>query len=354
MAYTTIKKPSDYFNTVLYTGTGAEQSISSLDFSPDLTWIKNRDTIDWHRLLDSVRGATKELYSNSANTEDTQAQSLKSFDSNGFTLGTLAEVNTSGENYASWSWRGSDSSAVSNTDGSITSTVSANTTSGFSIVSYTGNGSGSATVGHGLGVIPSMVIIKARTAGSANGFWYVKHKSLSSNYNINLNTTSASSDVTSVSQGGIGDLDNANTFDFASGTSGITTVNASGTDFIAYCFAEKQGYSKFGSYTGNGNSDGTFIYTGFKPAFVIYKRTNSTGSWLMYDNKRDSYNVVNLGLAPDLSNAEDVTTNDEHDFLSNGIKMRNTGGGINASGGTYIYMAFADEPLVGDNPATAR
>jgi len=355
MAYTTIKKPSDYFNTVLYTGTGAEQSISSLDFSPDLTWIKNRDTIDWHRLLDSVRGATKELYSNSANTEDTQAQSLKSFDSNGFTLGTLAEVNTSGENYASWSWRGSDSSAVSNTDGSITSTVSANTTSGFSIVSYTGNGSGSATVGHGLGVIPSMVIIKARTAGSANGFWYVKHKSLSSNYNINLNTTSASSDVTSVSQGGIGDLDNANTFDFASGTSGITTVNASGTDFIAYCFAEKKGYSKFGSYTGNGNADGSFIYTGFKPAFIMVKDyTGGGNNWFIWDNKRDGYNILNRYLRPNLSDAEG--NYDAIDILSNGFKNRNTSGSANGSGTGYIYMAFAENPLVGTNniPATAR
>jgi hypothetical protein len=243
-------------------------------------------------------------------------------------------------------------SGSSNTQGDITSTVSANTTSGFSIVSYTGNGSGSATVGHGLGVIPSTVIIKARTSGSANGYWYVKHKSLTSNYNIYLNVTDAASNVTSFSQGGIGDLDNANTFDFASGTSGVNTVNASGTDFIAYCFAEKQGFSKFGSYTGNGSTDGTFVYTGFKPAFVMVKRTDTTGNWVMVDSKRDTFNVCDAVVSADISDAEyDV---DVEDFLSNGFKMRDAHTTRNASGGTYIYMAFAEEPLVGDNPATAR
>jgi len=199
-----------------------------------------------------------------------------------------------------------------------------------------------------------MVIIKARTAGSANGFWYVKHKSLSSNYNINLNTTSASSDVTSVSQGGIGDLDNVNTFDFASGTSGITTVNASGTDFIAYCFAEKQGYSKFGSYTGNGNADGTFVYTGFSPAFIMIKCTDLARVWRMWDNKRDAINPNTANLQAQASDAEYDDPAVSIDFLSSGFKVRSTDSSYNGSGNSYIYMAFAEAPLVGDNPATAR
>jgi hypothetical protein len=351
MAYTTIKKPSDYFNTNLYTGNNTETS-HTVGFQPDFTWLKVRNAAGSHYLFDSVRLATKYLQANSTGTEGTDANTLKSFDANGYTVGTSNSINTNGETMVGWNWL-ANGTGVANTDGSISSTVSANTTAGFSIVSYTGNGSGSATVGHGLGVIPSMVIIKARTAGSANGFWYVKHKSLSSNYNINLNSDSASSDVTSVSQGGIGDLDNVNTFDFASGTSGITTVNASGTDFIAYCFAEKQGYSKFGSYTGNGNADGSFIYTGFKPAVFIVKKTNGIANWEIRDNKRtNSFNTQDERLFPNLSNAG--SSSEGIDFISNGLKLRGTSSNWNDAGGTYSYMAFAEEPLVGDNPATAR
>ena len=353
MAYTNIKKSSDYFNTKLYTGNGGTQSITGVDFQPDLTWIKDRTVGFDHVLQDLVRGTTKIINSNQNYAEFTNADSITSFNSDGFTTGSYVATNQNTTPYVAWNWK-ANGAGVANTDGSISSTVSANTTSGFSIVTYTGNGSGSATVGHGLGVIPSMVIIKARTAGSANGFWYVKHKSLSSNYNINLNTTSASSDVTSVSQGGIGDLDNVNTFDFASGTSGITTVNASGTDFIAYCFAEKQGYSKFGSYTGNGNADGTFVYTGFSPAFIMIKCTDLARVWRMWDNKRDAINPNTANLQAQASDAEYDDPAVSIDFLSSGFKVRSTDSSYNGSGNSYIYMAFAEEPLVGDNPATAR
>ena len=345
MAYTTIKKPSDYFNTVLYTGTGAEQSISSLDFSPDLTWIKNRDTIDWHRLLDSVRGATKELYSNSANTEDTQAQSLKSFDSNGFTLGTLAEVNTSGENYASWSWRGSDSSAVSNTDGSITSTVSANTTSGFSIVKFNTSGqSGTMTCGHGLGAVPKMIIVKPYSVSDS---WYTYHVGTGNAQYIQLESSNASTS-------------NSNTWASTSPTSSVFSMStnfwgANTNDIIAYCFAEKKGFSKFGSYTGNGNADGNFVYLGFKPAWVLVKNSSLSGeNWVLLDNKRDIDNPTNLALFPNLSDAESGTY--PFDFVSNGFKIRDTSASYNRSGDVFIFMAFAENPLVGTNniPATAR
>jgi hypothetical protein len=344
-----INKPTDYFNTKLYTGTGAEQSISSLDFSPDLTWIKNRDTIDWHRLLDSVRGATKELYSNSANTEDTQAQSLKSFDSNGFTLGTLAEVNTSGENYASWNWRGSDSSAVSNTDGSITSTVSASTVSGFSIVSYTGDGSTSGTVGHGLGVAPSMVLIKNRDNANA---WAVYHKSIGATNYLELNTTSASTDldIFNDTEPTSSVFSFGNYADVGGGTGGNTKK------IIAYCFAEKKGFSKFGSFTGNGSTDGTFVYTGFSPSFILWKVYSNTGYyWHLMDNKRNTTNVAGKNLFPNLPDVEFDYSN-AIDFLSNGFKFRTGSSGINSSNIGHIYMAFASEPLVGSNnvPATAR
>jgi hypothetical protein len=345
MAYTTIKKASDYFNTKLYTGTGAEQSISSLDFSPDLTWIKNRDTTDWHRLLDSVRGATEELYSNDNNAEVTQAQSLKSFDSNGFTLGTLAEVNTSGENYASWNWRGSDSSAVSNTDGSITSTVSANTTSGFSIVSYTGTGA-NATVGHGLGVAPKMIIIKNRDS-AVN--WLVYHDSIPATNTLILNTTDASA-----SDAAYNNTDPTSSV-FSLGVTG--SGNGSGNNLIAYCFADVQGFSKFGSYTGNGqaSTSSPFIYTGFKPAFVIIKNTIDTHGWSITDNKRNGYNENSVFLYANTSDAD--ASYPMTSFYSNGFQPIEAGadkGATNQSGDTYIYMAFAEEPLVGDNPATAR
>jgi len=341
MAYTTIKKPSDYFNTKLFTGTGAEQSISSLDFSPDLTWIKNRDTTDWHRLLDSVRGATKELYSNDSSAETTEAQSLKSFDSNGFTLGTLAEVNTSGENYASWNWRGSDSSAVSNTDGSITSTVSANTTSGFSIVSFTGTGS-TATVGHGLGATPKMIIVKNR---SITETWRVYHNYLGGGQALALNGTQGTDTDASYWSN-----TNPTSSVFTVGTN--TGTNGSGNSMIAYCFADVKGFSKFGSYTGNGSADGAFVYTGFKPAMVIGKASSRADVWWMHDNKRDTINPMNRRIMPNLSSEESVEW--VIDYLSNGFKIRMTDAQANGSGETYIYMAFAEQPLVGDNPATAR
>ena len=284
MAYTNIDKGSDYFETVTYTGTGAEQSISSLNFSPDLTWIKNRDTTDSHQLVDSVRGATKNLFSNLTNAEATDAEGLKSFDTDGFTVGTRLGMNTSGESYVGWSWRGSDSSAVSNTDGSITSTVSANTTSGFSIVSYSGNSSAS-TVGHGLGSAPSVVLVKNRTNGTHQ--WTMFHKSLAVTNVLFLDTTGAT-----FNPGDNDFQDTAPTSSVFSITGADGRVNGTGHDFIAYCFAEKKGFSKFGSYTGNGNANGPFIYCGFKPAFVIVKQTNAAGeNWFICDNKRAGYNA---------------------------------------------------------------
>jgi len=343
MAYTTIKKPSDYFNTKLYTGNGSTQSITGVGFQPDFTWIKARSAIRDHNLYDNVRGATKWLDSQQTMAEDTFTNGLTSFDSDGFSVGNLIKSNNNSETYASWNWLASNTTA-SNTDGSITSTVSANTTSGFSIVSYTGTGA-NATVGHGLGSAPKMIIVKERD--NANN-WVVYHSSLGATKQLILNETDAEASFTVTWN----DTEPTSSV-FSVGTNLAT--NRSGGGLIAYCFAEVKGFSKFGTYTGNGNADGTFIYTGFKPAFVMVKRTDTTNAWLMHDIKRSTLNPMDNQLFANTSGTEDTTsTNNNFDFLSQGFKCRNTGGAYNASGGTYIYMAFAEEPLVGDNPATAR
>jgi hypothetical protein len=341
MAYTTIKKPSDYFNTKLYTGTGSSNAITGVGFQPDWIWFKCRSEAQSHFLFDAVRGSNKTIQSHTANAEATSTALLTSFDSDGFTVNTDDGVNGSSKTYAAWNWLADNTSGSSNTDGSITSTVSANTTSGFSIVSYTGTGS-NATIGHGLGVAPAMIIIKARTFVED---WIVYHQSTGNTVKLDLNTYNAT---------------NANVtyWNNTSPTSSVFSVgtndrlNRSGDNYIAYCFAEKKGYSKFGSYTGNGNADGTFVYTGFKPAFFMVKQTNEIRNWNLSDNKRTNFGVSDGNLHPNLSNAEN--TYEILDFVSNGVKIRNSGNDYNASGGTFIYMAFAEEPLVGDNPATAR
>jgi len=363
MAYTTIDKPSSYFNSVLYTGTGSARTITGVGFQPDWVWVKDRTSANYHYLYDVLRGNNLNLFSNdtSADVNVTTGQNgggVGSQASDGFTI-VAGNVNTNNVNtntnlYASWNWL-ANGAGVSNTAGTISSTVSANTTSGFSIVSYTGNGSSSATVGHGLGVTPALVIIKPRDALSANGHWYVKHKSLASNNNIFLNLTNATTDVSGQSAGGIGNLSSSSTFGFVNGTSNISSVNVSSGTYIAYCFAEVKGYSKFGSYVGNGSTDGTFIYTGFKPAFFLCKRSDAvSGVWFMFDNKRNTFNIVDKDLYPNTSDAE--ATADRMDFLSNGFKCRSTSASLNASGGTYIYMAFAENPFVSSKglPCTAR
>ena len=338
-----INKPTDYFNTVLYTGTGSAQDITGLDFQPDFNWIKRRNTTGSHRIQDAVRGTTNYLQSDKTDAEASGGD-VDAFLSNGFSLdGSATAYNASGSTYASWNWLASNTTA-SNTDGSITSTVSANTTSGFSIVSYTGTGA-NATVGHGLGSAPKMIIVKERD--NANN-WVVYHSSLGATKQLILNETDAEASFTVTWN----DTEPTSSV-FSVGTNLAT--NRSGGGLIAYCFAEVKGFSKFGTYTGNGNADGTFIYTGFKPAFVMVKRTDTTNAWLMHDIKRSTLNPMDNQLFANTSGTEDTTsTNNNFDFLSQGFKCRNTGGAYNASGGTYIYMAFAEEPLVGDNPATAR
>ena len=340
MAFTTINKSTDYFNTKLYTGNGSSQTITGLNFEPSWVWIKSRSNAEGHGLFDVLRGVTKRIQSNNLNAESSVAGSLESFDSDGFTVGNDVGANGNGQTFVSWNWK-ANGQGSSNTDGSINTTyTSANTTSGFSISTYTGTGA-NATIGHGLGVAPQVVIYK-RT--NTTGNWFMYNKNIGNTKYLNLDATSAVQTY-NVFQ----NTDPSSTLLYVSGDSG---ANASGGTYVAYCFAEKQGYSKFGSYAGNGNNDGAFVYTGFKPAWIMFKRTDSAESWIMADNKRDSYNAVTKYLEADANSAEGSGVN--YDFLSNGFKFNTTS--QNTGGATYIYMAFAEAPLVGTNnvPATAR
>jgi hypothetical protein len=335
MAYTTIDDPTIYFNTVLWTGNGTDdRSITGVGFKPDWVWYKERSNVGDHTVHDIVRGAGERLFTADTSAESLDANSLQAFESDGFQIGTNSDVNGNTETYVGWNWL-AGGSASSNTDGSITSSVSASTTAGFSIVSYTGTGS-VATVGHGLGVAPNIVIVKQRTA--AGNHWVMYNSALpSANYFLYLDSTDAQQTAT-------------NFFNDTAPTSSVFTIgtdaqtNGNTNNLIAYCFAEKKGYSKFGSYTGNGNADGAFVYTGFKPAWVMVKRTDGADSWVMFDNKRNEFNPEDKFLLADVSNAE--STYVYCDFLSNGFKSRIPGASWNGSGMSYIYLAFAEAPFV--------
>ena len=347
MPYTTINKSTDNFNTVTYTGNGSTNAITGVGFQPDFTWIKRRDGgTTSHQLFDAVRGVTKRLYSNTTDAENTNATTLTAFGTDGFTVGSNTGVNPNGNGVVAWNWKAGTGAGSANTDGSINTTyTSVNTTAGFSISKYTGNGTTGATVGHGLGAIPKWIIVKRLDSATTN--FQVYHSSMGAEKYIQLNTTSGQSDSDVLWN------DTAPTNQVFS-LGNYSHVNYNGSPHIAYCFAEKTGYSKFGSYTGNGNTDGTFIYTGFKPAFIMQKKTSGTSDWVIYDNKRDTSNVVTQELKPNSNAAESSNTN--IDILSNGFKQRANYAYTNNSGATYIYIAFAEAPLVGSNnvPCTAR
>jgi hypothetical protein len=325
---TSTTQADNYFDIVLRNGFGTSGgSITSVQFQPDFIWEKRR-TVANHQLVDSVRGVTKYLSSNLTDAEVTLTTYFTSFNSNGYTLGA-GDYGT-GDALVDWIWR-AGGTGVTNTAGTITSTVSANTTSGFSIISYTGNKTSGATIGHGLGVAPAMVIFKERANVSE---WIIYHQSLGATQSIYFSTAAA----------------NTNSIWFnntAPSSTVITLGNADGTNrantMIAYAFAPVAGYSAFGRYTGNGSNDGVFVYTGFRPRWILVKRTDSTSGWHLYDTARDTYNAATKRLQPDLSNAEN-TANGIIDILSNGWKFRNTNTDWDASGGTYIYAAFAETP----------
>jgi hypothetical protein len=328
-------QPSDFFSTTLYTGTGAEQTISGVGLQPDVTWMKNRDDTEYHYIFDTVRGATKELYPNDTLAQGTNANALTSWNSDGFVVGSDDGVNKNTDAYASWNWKAGTTSGLSG--GTITpSAYSINTTSGFGVYAFTGNGVAGATIAHGLGTKPGLIIVKE--LGTA-GTWIVQHQSLGATKCIFLNTTSGQDDdVTRWN-----DTEPTSTL-FSLGSDG--EVNGNTQTYIAYVWAGVKGYSKFSSFIGNGNADGAFVYTGFRPAFVIIKRYNTSGNWTLWDDKRLGYNVANNELQPNLNAVED-TSSHRVDLLSNGFKLRNSSPSVND--GSYIYMAFAEFPIVSSN-----
>jgi hypothetical protein len=354
MAYTTIDKPTDYFNTLLYTGNGSNpRTLTGVGFQPDWVWLKNRTDANGHTLADSVRGANKTLSADGSGVEVTDKSDghLDAFTSDGFTVGAGtddARVNNSGSNYVAWNWLASNTTA-SNTDGSTTSTVSANTTAGFSIVSWTGTGSAT-TVGHGLGAVPQVFIIKNR---SVVGEWGVYHHSLTNAEQVSLfldldftvsGTSSARYNNTAPT---------SSVFSLGSGS----LYNGSGNNMIAYCFADTGNkFFKAGSYTGNGSTDGVFCFTGMRPAWIMGKRTDSANNWYMFDSTRNTSNPTDKKLRADTSDAENVNSSKTIDILSNGFKVRSSDEEFNASGGSYIYLSFAENPFVTSTgiPTTAR
>ena len=345
MAYSTINKSSSYFNTLLYTGNGSTNALTGVGFKPDFTWIKSRSVSRNHKLFDIVRGVTKVIGSNESDAESTVATSLTAFGSDGFTVSSDVSVNENSATLAAWNWLAGGSQGSSNTDGSInTAYTSANTTSGFSISKYTGTGA-NATVGHGLGAVPKMILTKNLDQGSEG--WLVYHASLGNTKTINLNSNGTTGTNTSF-------------WNDTTPTSSVFSVgtnhgsNGPSHNMIAYCFAEKTGYSKIGSYTGNGDADGPFVYCGFKPTFILTKQSSASGEgWQMHDSKRIGYNPDNNQFYANTDGTE--ATGDYLNIFSNGFKITNTNSVINGNNATYIYMAIG-QSIVGSNnvPCNAR
>ncbi len=359
MAYTTIDDPSEYFQTALWSGSGSGQAITNggnSDLQPDWAWIKKRagGSARSHQLYDSTRGVTKLLHSDATDAEQTQSQGLTAFGSDGFTVGTDDGVNGSGGTYVAWQWKANGGTTTTNdasatSVGTIDSVYQANTDAGFSIITYTGDGNDNASFAHGLGAVPNFHIIKRR---SGTEDWVVYHHENTSDPNTDhllLNTPDATSDSdTRYSDAG----PSATTITLGNNA----VVNANGSTYVCYAFTEKQGYSRFGHYTGNGNSDGPFVYTGFKPAWIMQKNTQGSTNWNIHDNKRSTINTVDDILMANATDAEGAVGGKSIDFLSNGFKLRGSDNETNDNGDVHIYMAFAESPFVSSEgvPTTAR
>ena len=353
MAYTTVDNPELYFQTKLWTGNGSTGTgQTGVGFQPDWVWIKARagtQGTQSNNLFDSVRGEGKYLFSDSNDAESTDTNRLTSFDSDGFTVGSNNAVNASSTTYVAWNWKAgtsfSNSAGANGAD--LASSGSYNRTAGFSIVTFTGNATDDQQIYHGLNSVPQMMILKNRTNGN-NESWKVYHQAIGNTHALTLDTNAAASSNTEFWSD-----ENPTSTVFTVGRQDAT--NGSGNTHVVYCFSEIKGYSKFGSYTGNGNSNGAFVYTGFRPAFIIIKNTARSDNWYLFDNKRGGFNVDNDFVFPDLSNAE--VTSDQIDILSNGFKCRSGNDAINSSGESIIYMTFAESPFVnsaGAVPNNAR
>ena len=359
MAYTTIDDPSAHFQTAIYSGTGNGQQVTNdgnSNLQPDWIWAKRRDDLGYHQLIDSSRGGTKRLWSNDNGAEGTQ-NNVASFDSDGFTAGDSSDITPSSTTMVAWQWKANGGTTTTNDSsstgvGNVDSIYQANTTAGFSIVTFPSDNTAGRTVAHGLGAAPTFIITKGRAQTSS---WYTYHKEAGANKWLTLNSTNAAATNT-----GIWGNTHPTSSIFTIGNNETGYNNGGDNDSIAYCFAPIQGYSKFGSYTGNGTSssadfDGPFVYTGFKPAWIMTKRSSSSGgSWAIVDNKRDTINPTQIALFANTNGADD--TDKKVDFLSNGFKLRNSRDDFNTDGVTYIYMAFAEHPFVSSEgvPTTAR
>jgi hypothetical protein len=340
-----IDNPSDYFNTGLLTGNGSTQSVTGVNFQPDWVWLIHRADTYGHRLANSVTNTL--MFSNANAPEEAVGNSITSFNSDGFSVGTDGGSNISSGTFVSWNWKAGTSftnDASATGIGTVDSAGSVNTDAGFSITKFTADGN-NLTAAHGLGVAPTMILTKNL---SITKNWSVYHSSLGAGKSIFLNTTA------------VADTDNTywnNTAPTSTTLSyGTWSGNNNGNEIIAYCFAEKQGYSKFGSYTGNGSTDGTFVYTGFKPAWIMIKKTDGVENWKIWDNKRPGFNDLNYQINVNTSEAESDSANNRLDLVSNGFKMRGSGDTFNTSGGSYIFMCFAENPFTTSSgvPATAR
>ena len=350
MAFTTINDPSAQFQTVLWTGDSADDrsitNTGNANLQPDVVWIKNRNSTQNHYLYDSTRGANVQLLPADTAGETTVADRMQAFQTDGFQVGSSSEVNYNSYTYVGWQWKATAGTTASNGNGSITSTVQANTTAGFSIVKWTGTGS-AATIGHGLGVAPQMIIVKNLDKSAQ---WGVYHYKVGNTKYLALNDADAAATYS-----GYWNDTSPTTTVFSVGSDGDIS-GGNGEEVISYCFAPIKGYSKFGVYTGNGNADGTFVYTGFKPAFILIKRTDSSGSWVLNDSTRNPTNQANNTLVPNETWAESTNTYYGLDILSNGFKLRKNSPEINGSSTTQVYMAFAEHPFVSSEgvPCTAR
>ncbi len=343
MAYTTINDSSVNFQTAIYTGNGGTQSITNdgnSNLKPDFIWVKDRSATNDHKLSDSNRGSTYTMESNTSLAEYNDTTAVTSFNTDGFTTGSNGNTNTNSNTYVAWQWKANGGTTSSNSDGSITSTVQVNSTSKFSVVSYTGTGS-NATIGHGLGVTPDLIIVKLR---SGAGDWTVYNSIIGNTKFLRLNSGNAEGTQSTYWQD-----TSPTTSVFSIGTAG--DVNTSSGTHVAYCFSQVKGYSKIGTYKGTGDVDGPFLFCGFKPAFILTKRLDDTGSWLIHDNKREGYNSDNDEIEVNTNAVE--ANNDRLDLLSNGVKIRNTSGYVNASGASYTFLAIADAPLVASNGVAA-
>ena len=362
MAYTTIDDPSEYFTTLLYTGNATDDRNLTNDanagnFKPDWLWLKERTSTSSHQMLDSTRGTSVAVLPDSNSAEDTDANRVQAFQTNGFQVGTASTVNENSETYVAWQWKANGGTTTTNDAsstgvGSIDSVIQANTTAGFSMVTYTGNGTEGASWAHGLGVAPDLVIVKGRT--NTDNWAVFNGTSTTTSRSLHLETTQAEIPVSSYNFWNL-------YWDETRPSSTVVTlgvdakVNGNNINFMAYCFASIPGYSKIGKYVGNGNAEGAYIPTGFKPAWVLAKRTDSANSWVILDNKRNTSNAVTNYLQPNAADVEG-TSGLDIDFLSNGFKWRTTSAAVNANNGRYLYYAIAENPFVSSTgtPTTAR